>query len=84
MILLYGDRCSFVLLRPKNEVKLSTQSADKWICMGKWPVPCGAILFLGLQKGPSVQIFSGGPFATNAIPEKLARANEGTGSGKKL
>ena len=28
-----------VLLRPKNEVKILTQSAAKWICIGKWPVP---------------------------------------------
>ena len=28
-----------------NSVKLSTQSADKWICMGKWPVPGGGIYF---------------------------------------
>ena len=58
MILLYDARYSFVLLRPKNEVKLSTQSADKWICMGKWPLPCRAILFLGLQKGPRHSDFS--------------------------
>ena len=52
MTFLYDARYSFVLLRPTNEVKLSTQSVDKWICMGKWPVPCGTILFLRLQKGP--------------------------------
>ena len=48
MTLLRDDRYSwysFVLLRPKNIVKLSTQSADKWICMGKWHVPSGAIYF---------------------------------------
>ena len=45
MTLLYDARYSFVLLRPKNEVKLSTQSADKWICIGKWPVPSGAIFY---------------------------------------
>ena len=39
MTLLYAARYSFVLLRPKNKIKLSTQSAHKWICMGKWPVP---------------------------------------------
>ena len=38
MTLLYAARYSIVLLRPKIEVKLSTQSADKWICMVKWPV----------------------------------------------
>ena len=36
---------SIVLLRPKNEVKLSTQSAKKSICMGKWPVPNWGIYF---------------------------------------
>ena len=45
MTLLYAAQYSFVLLRPKKEVKLSTQSPDKWICMGKWPVPGGAIYF---------------------------------------
>ena len=38
MTLLYAAQYSFVLLRPKTVVKLSTQSADKWICTGKWPV----------------------------------------------
>ena len=41
MTLLHGARHSFVLLRPTNIVKLSTQSADKWICMGKWAVSKG-------------------------------------------
>ena len=36
MTLLYDAQYSFVPLRPKNEVKVSIQSADKWICMGKW------------------------------------------------
>ena len=70
MTFLYDARYSSVLLRPKNEVKLSTQSADKWICVGKWPVPCGAILFPRFQKGPRRSDFSGGHFATNEIPEK--------------
>ena len=39
MTFLYDAEYSVVLLRPKNEVKLSTQSAEKWICMGKWAVP---------------------------------------------
>ena len=39
MTLLYAAQYSFALLRPNIDVKLSTQSADKWICMGKWPVP---------------------------------------------
>ena len=39
MTFLYDARYSIVLLRPKNEVKPLTQSAEKSICMGKWPVP---------------------------------------------
>ena len=38
MTFLYDARYSIVLLSPKNEVKLLTQSAAKWICIGKWPV----------------------------------------------
>ena len=59
MNFLYDASYSIVLLRPKNEVKLSTQSAEKWICMGKWAVPNGGNLFLGLRKAQDVQIFQG-------------------------
>ena len=53
MTFLYDARYSIcLLLTPKNDLKLSTQSADKWICIGKWPVPTGGILIFGLQKGP--------------------------------
>ena len=45
MTLLHDARYSAVLLRPKDEVKPLTQSAEKWICMRKWPVPGGAIYF---------------------------------------
>ena len=45
MTFLYDAGYSVVLLRPKNEVKLSTQSAEKWICMGKWAGPIGGIYF---------------------------------------
>ena len=78
MTFLYDARYLFVLLRPKNEVKLLTQSAAKWICMGKWPVPTGVILFLRLQKGPRRPDFSGSLFASNALPEQiLTRTDEG-------
>ena len=70
MTLLYDARYSIVFLRPKNEVKLLTQSALAQICMGKWPVPSLAE-FLGLQKGPRRSYFSGALFAANAIPEKI-------------
>ena len=42
---LYGARESFHPLRTKNTIKLPTQSALSQICMGKWPVPSGAIYF---------------------------------------
>ena len=45
MTLPYDYWYSFVLLRPKNMIKLSIQSADKWICIGKWHVPSGRIYF---------------------------------------
>ena len=40
---LYDAGYSVVLLRPKNEVKPLTQSVEKGISMGKWPVPSLAI-----------------------------------------
>ena len=48
----------------------TTQCAEKWSCMGKWAVPCWAILFLGLQKGPRRSDYSGDPFAVNPVTEK--------------
>ena len=72
---LYGDRGSFHLLRPKKTIKRVTQSAKKWICMGKWAIPTGGILFLRLQKGPRCSDFSGAPFATNGFPEKKLSEN---------
>ena len=82
MTLLYDAWYSFVLLRPIHEVKRLTQSADKQICIGKWPVPCGAILFLRLQKCTRRSDFSGGPFSTNAIPEKNSTNGRGGGDKK--
>ena len=32
----YGAGELFHVLRPKNAIKLLTQSAEKWICMSKW------------------------------------------------
>ena len=46
------------------------KSAEKWICMGKWAVPCGVFYFSGFRRAPIVHIFSGGLFASNAFPEK--------------
>ena len=70
---LNGARGSFYVLRPKNTIEFLTQSAEKWVCMGERAVPCGAILFLRLQKGPRRSDFSGALFATTAVPEKLSK-----------
>ena len=57
----YDARGSFWSRRPQNTIKLPTQSA-----LGQILVE----LFLRLKKVQDVQIFSGTPFATNAILEK--------------
>ena len=75
MTFLYDARYSWVLLRPKNEPKLSTQSADKWMCMGKWPVPCEG-------KAQDVQIFQGLPLLPMRSLKKLARTDEEVGREK--
>ena len=75
MTFLYDARYSIVLLRPKNDLKFSTQSADKSICIRKWPVVTGGILFLGLQKGPRRLNFSGASLVTNAVSEKKLSTN---------
>ena len=36
--------------KTKNEVKPLTQSAEKWICMGKWPDQIGGFYFSGFWK----------------------------------
>ena len=48
---LYDAGYSFALLRQKNEVKPLTQTAENWICMGKWAVPSLAI-FSPRSRGP--------------------------------
>ena len=45
MTFLYDAGYSVVLLRPKNEVKLPTQSVEKWIYVGKWAAPSLADFF---------------------------------------
>ena len=74
----FGARGSFWSLRPQNTIKLATQSALGEICMGKWPVPSLAELFLRLQKGPRRSDFSEAPFTTNAIPEKMSTNGRGS------
>ena len=57
MTFLYDARYSIVLLRPKNEVKPLTQSAEKRICMGKWSFEILAILFFKEEKAPKNRTF---------------------------
>ena len=50
------------------------QSAENWICMEKNGLyRTNRFYFSGFRKAPDVQIFSGAPFATNAVPEKLSK-----------
>ena len=60
MAFLYTAQYLFVLLslRPKNNVKHPAQSAEKWICMGKWAFENLAIYFLKDEKDPGDPTFS--------------------------
>ena len=55
---LYSAEGSFVLLRPNSTVKLLTQSAENWICLGKWAFEILANYFLESEKTPDDQTFS--------------------------
>ena len=57
MTFLYGAWYSIVLLRSKNKAKLPTQSAEKWICMGKWELEILAELFFKNRKTSDDRIF---------------------------
>ena len=57
MTRLYGAVGSLVLLRLKNRVKPLTQSAENWICMGKWVFEILASLFLKDEKAPDNRTF---------------------------
>ena len=75
---------SIVLLRPKNEVKLSTQSAEKSICMGKRDVPNWGNLFLGLPKGPRRLDFSRESVRFQCPPWKNLSTNGRGGEDEKI
>ena len=55
---MYGAWYSLVLLRLKNKVNLLTQTAEKWICMGKWALLSGAVYFLKSEKIFSVRMLT--------------------------
>ena len=53
----HGARYPIAILSPKNKVKLSTQSAEIWICMGKWAFKMLRIYFLKNEKASDSQTF---------------------------
>ena len=57
MTFLYDARYSIVLLRPKNRLKLLTQSAENRIYMGKWACESLGIYFLKDEKAPDDRTF---------------------------
>ena len=61
-----GTQLSFYI-RPKNEVKLLTQSAEKWICMGKWAFEILAELFLKNEKASDDRTFLPSAYATTVL-----------------
>ena len=60
---LYDARGLFVLVGSKNGVNLLTQSAEKWICMGKRAFEILADLFLNIEKASNDRT---GPFLPRA------------------
>ena len=82
MTFLYDTWYPVVLLRPKNEVKILTQSAAKWICMGKWAFKILAELFLKNDKSSDNRSFP--PNADGSLVlGKLTPVQNGPGDGGK-
>ena len=71
MAFLHFDRHSFVLLRPTNKAKLSTQSAEKWIFMRKWAFKIWAELLLKNKKALDDQIFQGVRILLSVCPQHV-------------
>ena len=57
MTLLYDARYSFVIRRLKNEVKLSTQSADNWIWLGNGMYQIGGFILTPFSCLPVYRCF---------------------------
>ena len=57
MTFLHEAWYSVVLLRLKNKFKLATQSAEKWIFMGKWAFEFLTESFLKDEKAPDKRSF---------------------------
>ena len=54
-------------LRPKNTIKLPTQSAEKWICMEEWAFEMLAILFSKTRRSQMTGIFYPSGHATKLL-----------------
>ena len=54
---LYSAEGVIFLLRPTNMVKLLTQRAQNWICMGKWAFEILKSLLIKNEKAPDDQTF---------------------------
>ena len=85
MTFLQDARYSVVLLRPKIEIKLATQSAEKWICMGKWPLPSGGVYFHHIVVVRFVPFFFNDHLLKNSSVEYSEKTFfEGAGAKKNL
>ena len=69
IMFLYDAHYANVLLRPKTKGKLSTQSAEKWICMGEWAFKILAKLFLKNEKASGDRSFPN-RYATKLLGKK--------------
>ena len=84
MTLLYYARYSFVLLRPKIEVKLSTQSADKWISMGEMACTMqGDFISQASERPQMVRYFQGLRILPMPSLKKVEQESSSRGEAKK-
>ena len=82
MTFLYDARYSIPLLRQKYEVKPLTQSAEKPICMRKWPVPnWGEFFHLVVVVGLEPDLADRTRLLPNCLADVvLSRTDEGAGA----
>ena len=83
MTFLYDARYSLVLLRPKNEVKLLTQSALGQICMGNGLYQIGGIIFTIFWWSFLYRIFLSQYYGTVRVGVKNSDTRASTRRGRK-
>ena len=71
-------------LRPKNTIKLPTQSAEKWICMEEWAFEMLAILFSKTRRSQMTGIFYPSGRATELLEYKSLKKKALQESKKKI